>query len=331
MIRRLRARAGGPERPVDVRPLPAMPPHQDPLFSDELLSRLRHVILRSRRRTATGLSGEHRSLRKGPSPEFADFKPYAVGDDFRRIDWRAYARHDALYVRESETTTEFDVHILVDVSRSMDWSSDEEQPTKLRHGLRLAGAIGYLSLWHFDRVTITPVGSDAGYPFGPAQGRSNIIPMLRYLERTHPAAEADLPQAVNHYVFRKRRSGFLVIVSDFLSDDLSRLESTIHGAAALGWQTLLLQIVDPAEDDPARFEIDATTTEIADAETGTRMLVSHAPASLTRYRAERAAWTEALADIGAGSRASHLAVSTGERIEDVVFRLLFDLGLVARR
>ena len=331
MIRRLRSRTVPAARRDVARPSPAPSLHQEPLFSDELLSRLRHVILRSRRRTATGLSGEHRSLRKGPSPEFADFKPYAIGDDFRRIDWRAYARHDTLYVRESETTTEFDVHILVDVSRSMDWAGDEDVPTKLRHGLRLAGALGYLSLWHFDRVTITPVGSDAGHPFGPAQGRSNIIPMLRYLERTQARSEADLAQAVKYYVYQRRRSGFLIIISDFLSEDLPRLESTIHGAAALGWQTLLLQIVDPVEDDPAALAADATTMEIADAETGTRMLVSHAPASVSRYRAERAAWTQALADIGSGSRATHIVVSTGERLEDVVFRLLFDLGLAARR
>ncbi len=329
MIRRLRSQAVEPEPRALSPAAPTTPPHQEPLFSDELLSRLRHVILRSRRRTATGLSGEHRSLRKGPSPEFADFKPYAVGDDFRRIDWRAYARHDSLYVRESETTTEFDVHLLLDVSRSMDWSGDEELPTKLRHGLRLAGAIGYLSLWHFDRVTITPVGSDAGYPFGPAQGRSNIIPMLRYLERIQPRSEADLAHAISHYVYWKRRSGIMVIVSDFLSEDLARLESTIHGAAALGWQSLLVQIVDPAEEDPARHETDATT-EIVDVETGLRMLVSHTPASLNQYRAERSTWTQALKDIGSGSRATHVVVSTEDRIEDVIFRLLVDLGLVAR-
>lgn len=309
---------------------PSGPVHHDALFSDALLSRLRHVILRSRRRSATGLSGEHRSLRKGPSPEFADFKPYAVGDDFRRIDWRAYARHDTLHVRESETTTEFDIHLLVDVSRSMDWSSSEALPTKLRHGLRLTGALGYLSLWHFDRLAITPVGSNAGHPFGPAQGRSNIIPMLRYLERMRPRSEADIAQAISHYVFGRRRSGIMVIVSDFLSEDLARLESTIHAAAGLGWQTLLAQIVDPAEDDPARHETAASTTEIMDAESGIRMLVSHSAASLSLYRAERSIWTQALMDIGNGSRATHVAVSTGEPIEDTIFGLLFELGLVAR-
>lgn len=308
----------------------AMPAHREPLFSDEFLSRMRQVILRSRRRSATGLSGEHRSLRKGPSPEFADFKPYAVGDDFRRIDWRAYARHDALYVRESETTTEFDIHVLVDVSRSMDWSSDDGIPTKLRQGLRLAGALGYLSLWHFDRVAITPVGSDAGRPFGPVQGRSNIIPMLHYLERIRSRSEAELAHAVSRYVFHRRRAGIMVMISDFLSEDLARLEIVVHGAAALGWQTLLVQIADPAEDDPARYQPEATTTEIMDAETGTRMLISHKPASLERYLAQRSEWARTLTEMGSGSRATHVAVSTEDRIEDVILRLLFDLGLVAR-
>ena len=132
-----------------------------PLFTDDVLARLRRVILRSRRLANSGLTGEHRSLRKGPSPEFADFKAYTVGDDYRRIDWRAYARFDALYVRESEITTEFDLHILVDVSRSMEWASEPGLPTKLRSALQLAGALGYLSLWHFDRLSITPVGSAA--------------------------------------------------------------------------------------------------------------------------------------------------------------------------
>jgi hypothetical protein len=41
-------------------------------------------------------------------------------------------------------------------------------------------------------------------------------------------------------------------------------------------------------------------------------------------------WTQALVNMGTGSRATHVAVSTEDRIEDIIFRLLLDLGLVAR-
>src|SRR3979490_3116618 len=54
-----------------------------------LLSRLALAY----RRPISGLyAGERRSPRAARSPEFADFRPYVAGDDFRQIDWRAYAR-----------------------------------------------------------------------------------------------------------------------------------------------------------------------------------------------------------------------------------------------
>ncbi len=47
------------------------------------------------RRATTGLyAGERRSAHAARSPEFADFRAYVPGDDFRQIDWRAFARLD---------------------------------------------------------------------------------------------------------------------------------------------------------------------------------------------------------------------------------------------
>jgi len=326
MMRRFRTDQA-PER--DVQQSRNQLVHQDPLFSDELLSRLRHVILRSRRRTATGLSGEHRSLRKGPSPEFADFKPYAVGDDFRRIDWRAYARFDALYVRESEITTEFDVHILVDVSRSMEWANREELPTKLRMALQLTGALGYLSLWHFDRLSITPVGSDAQRRFGPAQGRTNIRPMLAWLERLHAQREGDLVAALSRLVHERRRAGILLILSDFLSEDLGRLELAMRGAIGRGWEIALLQISDPAEVDPARYAVLAETHQATDLESLATMPIRGDAASVAGYLERRAIWHGELTRLGGGARTLHVEMSTDQPVDQSLVRLLRNVGLVS--
>lgn len=300
-----------------------------PLFTDDVLARLRRVILQSRRMARTGLSGEHRSLRKGPSPEFADYKAYTIGDDYRRIDWRVYARFDSLYVRESEITAEFDVHILVDLSQSMDWASSEKVPTKLRLALQLSGALGYLSLWHFDRVSITPLGSDAGRRFGPAQGRSNTRPMLSWLERLHSQGEVDLVPAIRRLVFERRRAGLLLIVSDFLSTDLAGLEQAMQGAIGRGWEVMLLQIEDPAEIDPQLLENLARTHQATDLETGSRMPIRADEAGLDRYRLRRAAWQEHLARLGAGARALHVPISTEIPVDQAMIRLLRNVGLVA--
>ena len=109
----------------------------DILLDERTLARLRRLSLVAGRARTEGLAGEHRSRRRGTSPEFADFKRYAQGDDFRRIDWNTYARLDGLFVRLSEVTTELSVHFLLDSSASMEWRGADDRPTKFMLARRL--------------------------------------------------------------------------------------------------------------------------------------------------------------------------------------------------
>src|SRR6476646_9925340 len=119
-------------------------------LDEAFLRRLERLSLRSRRSFTHGIAGEHPSIRRGASPEFADYKPYSQGDDFRRVDWNIYARMGEMFVRLSEVNIDLAVHLLVDRSRSMDWG----EPNKLAYAKRAAAALGYLALAGFDRVTI---------------------------------------------------------------------------------------------------------------------------------------------------------------------------------
>ena len=148
----------GSRRVQRVSTRPARGNETDPLFDEALLARLRRLVLLSGRAVTEGLAGEHRSRRRGASPEFADFKSYSQGDDFRRIDWNTYARLDGLFVRLSEVTTELTVHVLLDASNSMVWRAGDRVPTKFVYARRVAGALGYVALWHFDRVVVAPFG-----------------------------------------------------------------------------------------------------------------------------------------------------------------------------
>lgn len=329
MIQRIRS-SPRPARPSDSTVQAPPVEKRAPLFSEDLLTKFRHLVLHARQPPSAGLSGEHRSRRKGLSPEFSDFKSYVPGDDYRRIDWSAYARLDDLYIRESETTTEFDVHVLIDLSRSMDWTSSDVLPTKLRHGLRLAGAIGYVALWHFDRMSLTPVASNASHRFGPVQGRASVLALLRYLERLTPGPETDLVNSINRYVFMRKRPGSLFVISDFLSDEMVPLETAVHGAATRGWDTVLLHIQDPAEIDPSALLSEVETNQVADAEHGGRMLLRGDAQHLDQYRAERAAWIGDLQRLGGSPRVTYVPVSTAEPVERIMTELMVDFGLVTR-
>lgn len=321
-------------RAASQRPATAEPP----LFDEALLTRLRRLSLLAGRARAEGLAGEHRSRRRGASPEFADFKSYSQGDDFRRIDWNTYARLDGLFVRLSEVTTELSVHVLLDASDSMDWRGDPALPTKLTYARRVAGALSYVALWHFDRVTITPFGDRLAAPFGPAQGRAQVVPMLRYLDRLAPLGGTALVATLDRYVRERRRPGFLILVSDLLSGDPAELREALRAVRARGWQTTVIHVLDEAEVTPAiaaRYlagdgaDGARPPAELVEVESGDRLRLSPTDGVLARYGALVDTW---LADTEAACReedATYVRLLTGWGFDDVVIGLLHDQRVVA--
>ena len=86
----------------------------DRLFSEAFLRRLERLALVFRQAASSQVQGERRSSRRGQSVEFSDFRPYALGDDFRRIDWNAYARLERLFIKLFVAEEDTTLHLLVD-------------------------------------------------------------------------------------------------------------------------------------------------------------------------------------------------------------------------
>src|SRR5437762_5907835 len=115
-----------------------------------VLQRLDNLTLLTRRSMATGRPGRRRSPLAGSSMEFADFRRYAPGDDFRRIDWKAFARLERLFLRVFEAEENITVTILIDCSASM-YSG---MPSKAELACSLAAALAYIALQCVDNVTV---------------------------------------------------------------------------------------------------------------------------------------------------------------------------------
>jgi uncharacterized protein (DUF58 family) len=309
-----------------------------PLFDEALLARLGRLVLLSGRARATGVAGEHRSRRRGSSPEFADFKSYSQGDDFRRIDWNTYARLDGLFVRLSEVTTELTVHLLLDASDSMDWRGDPAVPTKFTYARRLAGALGYVALWRFDRLTMVPFGETVGHAFGPSQGRSHVVPLLRTLEGLVPLGRTVLAPTIDRYARERRRPGLLYLVSDLLSGEPTELRDLLRSLRARGWQVTVLHVVDEAEIAPAAtgryLEGDQRGSgrppvELLDAETGERLRLTPSDDLLARYAVAIGAWLEEVESACHDEEAAYVRLLTSWDVGEVVLGLLHRHGVVA--
>jgi uncharacterized protein (DUF58 family) len=312
-------------------------PDETPLFDEALLARVRRLVLLSGRVRAEGLAGEHRSRRRGSSPEFADFKNYSQGDDFRRIDWNTYGRLDNLFVRLSEVTTELSVHMLLDASDSMDWGGNDEAPTKFTYARRVVGALGYVALWHFDRLTIAPFGPDLDRMFGPAQGRANIVPMLRYLETLQTRPGTSLAESVERYVRARRRPGVAILVSDLLAGEPEDLRAALRTLRSRGWHAVVIQTLDEAEIAPdlaGRYLTGGATTmrplvELIDLENGGRLRLTPDDDLLGRYARAVAGWLDELEAAARDEEALYIRLLTSRPFDDLALEALHRMGVVA--
>src|SRR5437879_10938140 len=137
------------------------------LLEPALLRRLEGLALQVRRAVSGQMGGERRSRKRGQSVEFADFRNYTPGDDFRLIDWNAYARLDRFMLRLFVAEEELPLSVFVDLSGSMDWG----KPNKAETARQLAGAIAYVALAALDRVRITVFADGPPAAGAPDPGR----------------------------------------------------------------------------------------------------------------------------------------------------------------
>ena len=191
---------------------------------------------------ATLMLGEHGRRRAGQGDEFWQYRPAHSGDAARAIDWRRSARSDAHFVREREWQAAQSVTLWVDASKSMAFSGSKDRAPKSDRARLLALALAILLLRGGERVGLA--GAEA-----PKPGRRQIEVLAQALD-VPPEADYGAPQVqglVSH--------GRAVFLSDFLGD-LTGLEAALTTAADRGVKGILMQVLDPAEED---FPFDGRT------------------------------------------------------------------------
>src|SRR5215831_13078373 len=119
----------------------------DPVF----FSRLESIELRARAIVEGSMHGLHRSPYLGLSVEFASHREYAPGDDLRHLNWKLYARHDRLYIKEYDAN--MNLYLLLDASASMTCANAGR--SKLHYAASIAAALGHLALKQRDAVGLT--------------------------------------------------------------------------------------------------------------------------------------------------------------------------------
>ena len=121
-------------------------------------------------------------FRSGSSVEFADYRPYEVGDDLRYVDWNAFARLNRLYLKIFIDEEDLCIHLILDASSSMDYGT----PNKFRYAVRLAAALAFIAFVNLERVGVAVFRDRVAEGWLPTRGRNQFLPIQEFLAGLTP-------------------------------------------------------------------------------------------------------------------------------------------------
>ena len=249
------------------------------LLSAKLLRQLEQFQLLAQRRAKSTARGERRSRARGQSVEFADYRNYVAGDDFRYLDWNLYGRLERLFLKLYEEERELPVRIFLDASESMTFG----EPRKFDFARQVAAAIGYVALCGFDRVSVIafpdlPEQSAARGALRAVRGRKSALDFFRNLAALEAGGTVNLNNALRRGALEARQAGVAVVLSDFL--DPAGYEKGLEALAGRGFQVNAVQILSPEELNPGTYG----DLKLVDAETGAIQEVTFGKYRLKTYQ-----------------------------------------------
>ena len=214
------------------------------VVAQDLLERLGRIGLSARHAVESALAGQHRSIRRGLSVQFAGHRPYQAGDDLRHLDWSVYARSDRFDVRVFEEETRLRATIILDASGSMSYGSGL---TKIDFARQVAAALAFLLVHHADAVGLAVVDTEVREHLPAASTTAHLGRILEALEAVRCGGETALGPVIQALAQRITRRGVVVVITDACDDPealLLALRLLIHRRQ----DVRLLRIIDPDEE-----------------------------------------------------------------------------------
>ncbi len=250
------------------------------LLEPALLARLERLQIATRRRLAGHLAAEHRSPQHGATLDFAEYREYHPGDDFRRIDYAALARLDQLLVRLYEAEDDLTLRLLVDTSASMATGD------KMAQARRIAAALGFVALVRRDAVTVHTLPATRHAPRFTGRHAANAL--FDHLAALEPAGNTPVVAAARDLLARPGPPGLTVLVSDLLT---AEWEDGVTRLPARGGDLTVVHLLAAEEVRPDLVG----DLDLVDSETGSRVPVSLSPDALRRYERLALAWADRVA------------------------------------
>jgi uncharacterized protein (DUF58 family) len=281
-------------------------------FSNAFLIQLERLGFVSKRSHLGAVKGERKSPRRGSSVEFADYRPYEVGDDLRYVDWNAFARLNRLYLKVFIDEEDLCIHLILDASGSMDYGT----PNKFRYAVRLAAALAFIGFGNLERVGVAVFRDRVAEGWLPTRGRNQFLPIQEFLGNLTPGGGTAFNDALRQYAQRAKDAGVAVVISDFL--DPAGYTAGLRALMERRFDIHVLHLLSPDELRPML----GGDLELVDAETGEVREVSVDADVLRGYERQLGTFIAGIEGFCRANELNYVRIATDMPVEDLLLRRL---------
>ncbi|MBQ5709792.1 MAG: DUF58 domain-containing protein [Alistipes sp.] len=234
------------------------------LSENEILRRVRRVEIKTRGLSDEIFAGKYHTAFRGRGMSFSEVREYRVGDDVRDIDWNVTARSERTHVKVYEEERELTMMLVVDVSPSRMFGTEEL--TKKNLITEIAATLAFSASKNNDKVGCILFSDRVEKFIPPKKGRSHILAIIRELvgfEST--GTTTNISEALRYLVGVNKKRTTTFLLSDLIDSpgDMSKLEDALKIASSKH-DIMAIEVFDKCDSELP----DVGIIEVRDAETG---------------------------------------------------------------
>jgi uncharacterized protein (DUF58 family) len=250
---------------------------------EEILKRVRRIEIKTRGLSDEIFAGKYHTAFRGRGMSFSEVREYRPGDDVRDIDWNVTARSHRAHVKVYEEERELTMMLLVDVSPSRMFGSEEL--TKKNLTTEIAATLAFSAAKNNDKVGCILFSDHIEKFIPPKKGRSHILMIIRELVSFTPSGHnTNISEALRFLVGVNKKRTTTFLLSDLINsaEDMPKLEDALKIASSKH-DIMAIRVYDRRDAELP----DVGIVEVEDAETGERSWLDTSSPRVREFWAEQ--------------------------------------------
>lgn len=194
--------------------------------TEDLLKKVHRIEIKAKRLSQNVFAGQYHSAFKGKGMTFSEVREYTYGDDIRNIDWNVTARNNHPYVKIFEEERELTVVLMIDVSGSTLFGSENNLKSEVI--TEIAAVLAFSAVNNNDKVGAILFSDKVEKYIPPKKGLSHILAVIRELltfKRTNSKTDFSSAFMFLSNVIKKHSTCFLI------TDGFGKFDDSLYIAA----------------------------------------------------------------------------------------------------